>query len=110
MKTYTPKPSPQQETTSPAVVPAANAKQYRQIDEGAQWVPAPKPPSLVEILPEEYQTTRPPLIYRLSKVSEPGHPEGRIAESRVYRAKAFSVGMFYKPISRTLVDWEDENK
>ena len=109
MKTYTPQSSPQ-ETTPPVVKPAADSKEYRQIDAGAQWVPAPKPPSLVEILPAEYETTRPPLIYRLSTVSEPGHAEGRIAQSRTYRAQAFSVGMFYKPISRCLVDWEDENK
>lgn len=123
--------SPAQETTSPAskaapaigqasadaganaqaegqaAMPAAEVKEYRQIEEGAQYVPAPKPPTLIEILPAEYQTTRPPLLYRLSTVSEPSRPDGRIGESRTYRAKAFSCGFFYKPISRVLVDWED---
>lgn len=133
MKIYTPQPLPSQSTTGesappaqktpppvpqatsataqaegPTVMPAAQSKEYRQIDEGVQWVPAPKPPTLLEILPTEYETTRPPLLYRLSTVSEPGRPQGRIAESRTYRAKAFSCGMYYKPISRVLVDWEDK--
>jgi hypothetical protein len=121
-KTYTRKPSPTQSTTgegaspaqektSPAegqaATPAAEVKEYRQIEGGAQYVPAPKPPTLIEILPAEYQTTRPPLLYRLSTVSEPSKPDGRIAQSRTYRAKAFSCGVFYKPISRCLVEWED---
>lgn len=114
MKTYTRKSPPSQnaaeENTPPSVsanVPQARGKEYRQIEEGVQYVPAPKPPTLLEILPAEYQTTRPPLLYRLSTVSEPARPDGRIAESRTYRARAFSCGFFYKPISRCLVDWED---
>jgi hypothetical protein len=127
-KTYTRKPSPSenkagegappvQETTLPepkaaptiqqAERQAANVKEYRQVEEGTQYVPAPKPPTLIEILPAEYQTTRPPLLYRLATVSEPARPDGRIAQSQTYRAKAFSCGVFYKPISRLLVDWED---
>jgi hypothetical protein len=133
MKIYTPQSLPSQsttgegappapETTPPVsqapsataqaegltVMPAAQSKEYRQIAEAAQWVPAPKPPTLLEILPAEYETTRPPLLYRLSTVSEPGRPQGRIAESRTYRAKAFSCGMYYKAISRVLGDWEDK--
>jgi hypothetical protein len=91
-----------------AATPAARSKEYRQIEEATQYVPAPKPPTLLEILPAEYQTTHPPLIYRLSTVSDPARPDGRIAESRTYRAKTFSCGSFYKPISRTLVEWEDQ--
>ena len=116
MKTYTqqsamtpeptpaPKPAP---APGPPVTAAAGGKEYREVEEGAQWTPAPKPPTLTEILPAEYATTRPPLLYRLAKVSEPTKPDGRIAESKTYRAKAFSCGVFYKPISRILVDWED---
>ena len=99
--------TPQAQAESQAAMPASNVKGYQQIEEGAQYVPAPKPPTLVEILPAEYQTTRPPLMYRLSTVSEPARPDGRIAESRTYRAKAFSCGVFYKPISRCLVEWEE---
>lgn len=95
---------------SQAATPAASVKGYREIEEGAQYVPAPKPPTLIEILPAEYQTTRPPLLYRLSTVSEPSQPDGRIAQSRTYRAKAFSCGVFYKPISRCLVEWEDRRE
>ncbi len=91
-----------------AAMPAARLKEYRQIEEGVQYVPAAKPPTLIEILPAEYQTTRPPLLYRLSTVSEPSRTDGRIGESRTYRARAFSCGVFYKPISRCLVDWEDK--
>jgi hypothetical protein len=97
--------SPQTEAQAP--MPAVRVKEYRPIDPGVQWVPAPKPPTLLEILPAEYETTRPPLLYRLSTVSEPGRPDGRIAESRTYRARAFSCGFFYKPISRCLVEWEE---
>jgi len=115
MKTYTqqtstPEPTPAPKPTpapGPVVSPADGGKQYQQLDEGVQYVPAPKPPTLLEILPEEYATTRPPLLYRLSTVSEPSRPEGRISESRTYRAKAFSCGLFYKPISRVMVDWEE---
>lgn len=129
-KIYTPRPSPSPDSTgegappvretasaSPEPAPinvqppaqgAGGAKEYRQLEPGQQYVPAPKPPTLIEILPAEYQTTRPPLIYRLSTVSDPSRPDGRIAESRTYRAKAFSCGFFYKPISRCLVEWEDE--
>lgn len=88
--------------------PADAVKEYREITEGAQYVPAPKPPTLLEILPAEYQTTNPPLIYRLSTVDDPSRPDGRIATSRTYRAKAFSCGFFYKPISRFLVEWDDK--
>jgi hypothetical protein len=94
--------APRPEETSPA-----EPREYRPIAEGTQYVPAAKPPTLVEILPAQYQSTRPPLIYRLAKVSEPGQSEGRIAESRTYRAKAFSCNFFYKPISRCLVEWEE---
>ncbi len=87
--------------------PAAEPKEYRQLTDGAQYLPAEQPPTLLEILPAQYKATRPPVLYRLSKVSEPSRPEGRIAESRTYRAKAFSCGMFYKPVSRCLVDWEE---
>jgi len=89
---------------------AAEPKEYAPLAEGAQYVEAAAPKTLVEILPAQYASTRPPLIYRLSKVSEPSRAEGRIAESRVYRAKAFSCGFFYKPISRCVVDWEDKDK
>lgn len=88
--------------------PGEAVKGYRQTTESAQYVPAPPPAKLIEILPAEYQTTNPPLIYRLSKVDEPSRPEGRIAVSRTYRAKAFSCGVFYKPISRFLIEWKDE--
>lgn len=127
MKTYTEQPSPPQSTTgecappaqqttpeassatpAPSAVPVAGGNEYRELEPGVQYVPAPKPPTLVEILPAEYQTTRPPLLYRLATVSEPSRPDGRIAESRTYRAKAFSCGIFYKPISRCLVDWEEQ--
>jgi hypothetical protein len=81
--------------------------EYRHLEAGAQYLPAEKPRTFLEILPAQYETTRPPLIYRLSTVSEPSRPYGRIAQSRIYRAKAFSCLFFYKPISRCLVDWED---
>jgi hypothetical protein len=86
---------------------AAEPVEYRQLSEGIQYVPAAEPPTLVEILPAQYQNTRPPLIYRLAKVSEPARPDGRIAESKTYHAKAFSCGFFYKPISRCLIEWEE---
>lgn len=117
MQTYTPKPyvnatpqtpAPKVEQPRPTPMPPGKGKEYRELEAGVQYVPAPKPPTLIEILPAEYQTTRPPLLYRLSTVLEPSQPEGRIAESRVYRARAFSCGLFYKPISRCLVDWEDK--
>jgi hypothetical protein len=73
----------------------------------AEQYAAESPLTFVEVLPPLYEDTRPPLIYRLAKVSEPSRGEGRIAESRVYRAKAFSCGSFYKLISRCVVDWED---
>jgi hypothetical protein len=115
MTTYTSRPSPSPATVAEptpvaAPTPAPNAKQYQQLEEGTQWVPAPKPPTLLEILPAEYATTRPPLLYRLSSVSEPTLPDGRIGESRTYRAKAFSCGYFYKPISRCMVGWEDRRQ
>jgi len=125
-KIYTPQPPPSQSKTGEGAPPTQEAapptiaqaedqaemradevKEYRQLEGAAQYVPAPKPPTLIEILPAEYQTTRPPLLYRLSTVSEPSRPDGRIAESRTYRAKAFSCGVFYKPISRCLVEWEE---
>lgn len=104
-------PSPTTEETTPAPEAEAGAAaepvEYRQLTEGTQYVPAAEPPTLVEILPAQYQNTRPPLIYRLAKVSEPARPDGRIAESRTYHAKAFSCGFFYKPISRCLIEWEE---
>lgn len=106
-------PIPPDTSAAPAVPhhvdePADAMNDYRQVTAGTQYVPAPKPPTLVEILPAEYQTTNPPLIYRLSTVDEPSRPEGRIAVSRTYRAKAFSCGIFYKPISRFLVEWKEQ--
>lgn len=106
-----------QETPSPAsqdaqpepqpAMPADGGQEYREIAGGAQYVPAPKPPTLVELLPAEYQTTNPPLLYRMASVSDPTRPDGRIGESKVYRAHAFSCALFYKPISRCLVAWEE---
>lgn len=114
MKTYLPQPDPPgPEKASPAVpvetvAPKAEAApEYREVTGGAQYVPAPPPPTLLEILPAQYSSTRPPLLYRLAKVSEPARPDGRIAQSRIYRAKAFSSGVFYKPVSRCLVEWEE---
>lgn len=77
------------------------------IDDASPYVPARKPPTLIELLPAEYQTTNPPLLYRMSTVSEASRPDGRIGESRTYRAHAFSCALFYKPISRCLVGWEE---
>ncbi|HEX6096548.1 MAG TPA: hypothetical protein VF432_09510 [Thermoanaerobaculia bacterium] len=113
MKTYRQQTDPLPEVPAPAaqverVAPAASAEpQYRELTAGAQYVPAPQPPTLLEILPEQYSSTRPPLLYRLAKASEPARPDGRIAQSRTYRAKAFSSGVFYKPVSRCLVEWEE---
>lgn len=91
----------------PAAPEASAAPEYKELEGGTQYVPAPKPPTLVEILPAQYSSTRPPLLYRKAKASEPARPDGRIAQSRTYRAKAFSAGVFYKPVTRLLVEWEE---
>lgn len=65
------------------------------------------PSRMLEALPERYLETRPPLMYRLVKESKVTRSYSRIAQSRDYRAKAFSCALFYKPISRCLVEWEE---
>ena len=113
MKTYLQQTDPRPEEAASAVqvervAPGTSAEpEYKELTGGIQYVPAPQPPTLLEILPAQYSSTRPPLLYRLSRVSEPARPDGRIAQSRTYRAKAFSSGMFYKPVSRCIVEWEE---
>ena len=113
MKTYVQQTDAHPEEAAPAVqvervAPGAPAEpEYKELTGGIQYVPAPEPPTLMEILPAQYSSTRPPLLYRLAKVSEPAQPDGRIAQSRTYRAKAFSAGMFYKPVTRCVVEWEE---
>ena len=114
MKTYRQQTDPGPEEVAPAaevehVNPEASAApEYKELTGGIQYLPAPEPPTLLEILPAQYSSTRPPLLYRLSKVSEPARPDGRIARSRTYRAQAFSSGVFYKPVSRCVVEWEEQ--
>jgi hypothetical protein len=67
----------------------------------------PQLPRMLEALPPRYTETRPPLMYRLIKEAAPTRSTARIAKSWVYRANAFSCTFFYKPISRTLIEWED---
>jgi hypothetical protein len=62
---------------------------------------------MIDALPPQYTEVKPPLMYRLVKAEESGRAFGRIAESRTYRAKAFSCGFFYKPLSRCFVEWEE---
>lgn len=70
--------------------------------------PEPPRPRMQEVLPAQYLETRPPLMYRLVKESEATRTYARIAKSRIYRANAFSCTFFYKPISRCLIEWEEE--
>lgn len=113
MKTYVQQTDARPEEAAPGaeverVAPAKSAEpEYKELTGGIQYVPAPQPPTLLEILPAQYSSTRPPLLYRLAKVSEPARPDGRIAKSRTYRAQAFSAGVFYKPVSRCVVEWEE---
>jgi hypothetical protein len=113
MKTYVQQTGAHTKEAAPAVpvervAPGGSAEpEYKELTGGVQYVPAPEPPTLLEILPAQYSSTRPPLLYRLAKVSEPARPDGRIAQSRTYRAKAFSTGVFYKPVTRCVVEWEE---
>jgi len=65
----------------------------------------PSRPRMIRELPAKYVESRPSLIYYMVRESEPSQAVARIGQSRTYRAKAFSCGFFYKPVSRYLVEW-----